>query len=50
MVDHIGSVWAFVGLGLGTEALAIASLYTLFRTRGRVGPMRRQPRRPALAK
>jgi magnesium transporter len=50
MVDHIGSPWAFIGLGLGTEAVAITALFTMFRMRGWIGPGRRKPRRPALAK
>ena len=48
MVEHIGSPWAFIGLGLGSEAVAITSLYLLFRSRGWIGPVRRKPRKPAL--
>jgi magnesium transporter len=50
MVDHIGSLGAFVGIGLGTELVAITALFTMFRTRGWIGPIRRKPRRPALVK
>jgi len=34
LVDHIGSVWAFVIIGLGTEALAVAIFVRMFRRRG----------------
>ena len=50
MVDHIGSWQTFVFLGLGTEAVAITSLFMLFRLRGWIGPARRKPRRPVLVK
>jgi magnesium transporter len=50
MVDHIGSPWAFIFIGLGTEALAITALFTMFRMRGWIGPIRRRPRRPVLVK
>jgi magnesium transporter len=48
MVDHIGSPWAFIGLGLGTELVAIVGLFTMFRVRGWIGPVRRNARGPAL--
>jgi magnesium transporter len=50
MVDHIGSWQTFVGFGLGTEVVAITSLFLLFRTRGWIGPVRRKRRTPALVK
>jgi magnesium transporter len=34
MVGHIGSPWAFFGLGLGAEIVTVAALFTLFKTRG----------------
>jgi magnesium transporter len=34
LVDHIGGWQSFVFLGLGTEAVAVVGLYTLFRRRG----------------
>ena len=34
MVDHIGSGWTFVVLGLGSEIVAVAALVVLFRRRG----------------
>jgi magnesium transporter len=34
LINRIGSLWAFIGFGLGTEVLAVASLYVLFRKRG----------------
>ncbi len=50
MVDHIGSLGAFIGIGLGTKRVAITALFTMFRMRGWIGPIRRRPRRPALVK
>jgi magnesium transporter len=37
LVGHIGSWETFVGLGLGTELLAVIGLITLFRKRGWLG-------------
>jgi magnesium transporter len=37
LVDHVGSWETFVGLGLGTEAVAVGLLYALFRSRGWIG-------------
>ena len=34
LVDHIGSVWAFVIVGLGTEALAVGMFVAMFKRRG----------------
>jgi magnesium transporter len=34
LVNHIGSAWAFFGIGLGTEAIAIAILFAVARRRG----------------
>ena len=34
MVGHIGSPWAFFGLGIGAEIFTVAGLYTLFKKRG----------------
>ena len=34
LVNHMGSVGAFVGLGLGTEVLAVVILLAMFRRRG----------------
>jgi magnesium transporter len=34
MVGHIGSPWAFFGLGIGAEVVTVAGLFTLFKTRG----------------
>jgi magnesium transporter len=50
MVDHIGSLGTFIGFGLGSEVVAITSLFLLFRTRGWIGPVRRKRRAPALVK
>jgi hypothetical protein len=53
MVDHIGSWETFVFLGLGSEAVAITSLFLLFRSRGWIGPPRPKPprrRRPVPVK
>jgi len=33
-VNHIGKGATFVGLGLGTEAIAVVALFRLFRRRG----------------
>jgi magnesium transporter len=37
LVSHIGSWQSFVGIGLGTEAVAVAILVGLFRSRGWLG-------------
>ncbi len=37
LVTRLGSLGAFIGLGLGTEALAVAGLLMLFRKRGWMG-------------
>ena len=37
LVNRIGSLAAFVGIGIGTEVVAIVALVTLFRTRGWMG-------------
>jgi magnesium transporter len=50
LVDHIGGLGAFIGFGLGTEAVAIVSLFMMFRMRGWIGPIRRKARRPALVR
>jgi magnesium transporter len=34
MVGHIGSPWAFFGLGIGAEVATVAGLFTLFKKRG----------------
>jgi magnesium transporter len=34
MVGHIGSPWAFFGLGIGVDILTVAGLFTLFKKRG----------------
>jgi len=34
MVGHIGSPWAFFGLGFGVEIVTVAGLFTLFKKRG----------------
>jgi magnesium transporter len=34
LVDRIGSTWAFFGIGIGTEVVAIALLYLMARRRG----------------
>jgi magnesium transporter len=34
MVGHIGSPWAFFGLGIGVEVLTVGALFTLFKKRG----------------
>jgi magnesium transporter len=34
MVGHIGSPWAFFGLGIGAEIATVAGLFTLFKKRG----------------
>src|SRR5208282_2128839 len=47
LVSHIGGLGAFIGVGLGTEVVAIVSLYMMFRLRGWIGPGRRKPRGPA---
>lgn len=49
-MDHIGSLGAFIGIGLGTEVVAITSLFLLFRTRGWIGLVRRKRRALALVK
>jgi hypothetical protein len=33
-VNHIGSLGAFLGFGIGTEALAVVGLLILFKKRG----------------
>lgn len=50
MVGHIGGLGAFIGLGLGTELVAIVSLFMMFRMRGWIGPFRPKSRGPALVK
>ena len=37
LVSHIGSAATFFGIGLGTEAVAIVALFTLFKRRGWIG-------------
>jgi hypothetical protein len=37
----MGSLGAFLGLGIGTEALAVVALLTMFRRRGWMGKGRR---------
>ncbi|MDX6646057.1 MAG: magnesium transporter, partial [Miltoncostaeaceae bacterium] len=34
MVDHIGSSWAFLVLGIGSELAALAALVVMFKRRG----------------
>jgi magnesium transporter len=34
MVGHIGSPWAFFGLGIGADIVTVAGLFTLFKKRG----------------
>jgi magnesium transporter len=34
MVGHIGSPWAFFGLGIGVDIITVAGLFTLFKKRG----------------
>ncbi len=34
LVNHMGSVGAFIGFGLGTEVLAVVLLLAMFRRRG----------------
>ncbi len=41
MVTRMGSLGAFLALGIGTEVLAVAALVTLFRTRGWMGGKKR---------
>lgn len=38
LIGHIKGPWLFLGLGIGTEVVAIAALYWLFRRRGWIGP------------
>ena len=45
LVDHIGSLTAFLVFGIGTEVLAAAGLLIMFRRRGWMGRRRRTPRR-----
>ena len=40
LVSRIGSVWAFIGLGLGTEVAAVVILFLLARSRGWIAPGR----------
>jgi magnesium transporter len=40
LVGRLGSLGAFIGLGLGTEVVAVIALVTLFRTRGWMGKNR----------
>jgi magnesium transporter len=40
LVGRLGSLGAFIGLGLGTEVVAVIALVTLFRTRGWMGKSR----------
>ena len=37
LVNHIGSLTAFLVFGIGTEALAVIALFALFRRRGWLG-------------
>ena len=37
LVVRMGSLGAFLGLGIGTELVAVIALVTLFRTRGWMG-------------
>jgi magnesium transporter len=37
LVNRIGSLAAFIGIGIGTEVVAVVALVTLFRTRGWMG-------------
>jgi magnesium transporter len=37
MISRIGSLGAFLALGLGTEALAVIGLFILFQRRGWMG-------------
>jgi magnesium transporter len=37
LVGHITGIWTFVGLGLGTEIVAVGLLFVLFRRRGWLG-------------
>jgi Mg2+ and Co2+ transporter CorA len=41
LVNRIGSLAAFVGIGIGTEVVAVIALVTLFRTRGWMGKSNR---------
>ena len=41
MVVRLGSLGAFLALGIGTEVLAVVALVTLFRTRGWMGKSKR---------
>jgi hypothetical protein len=45
-----GGLGAFIGLGLGTEVVAIVSLFLMFRLRGWIGPARHKSRGPALVR
>jgi hypothetical protein len=40
-VVRLGSLGAFLGLGIGTEVLAVVALLTMFRRRGWMGKGRR---------
>ena len=44
MVVRLGSLGAFLALGIGTEVLAVVALVTLFRTRGWMGKGRKSKR------
>ena len=44
MVVRLGSLGAFLALGIGTEVLAVVALVTLFRTRGWMGKSKRSLR------
>ena len=37
LVTRLGSLGAFLALGIGTEVLAVVALITMFRTRGWMG-------------
>ena len=37
LVNHIGSLTAFLVFGIGTEALAVIALFVMFRRRGWLG-------------
>jgi magnesium transporter len=41
LVNRMGSLAAFIGIGIGTEVVAVVALVTLFRTRGWMGKGKR---------
>ena len=47
LVNHIGSLGAFLVFGVGTEVLAVVILVVMFRRRGWMGGGGRRPSAPA---